>query len=197
MSKSSNVLNMKDLINVGIFTALYIAVSFTTAMLGFIPIFMVVLPVILAVVCGIPYMLYMTKVKKFGMISITGTILGLSMLVSGNSIYVLITGITCGIIADLIMKVGNYQSKKLTLIAHGLFSEWLMGAIVILFFKFKEPYLESIVDGYGQTYVDALSSLTPDWLFFALIILTFIGGIIGGLLGQTILKKHFKKAGIV
>ena len=37
-------INAKDLINVGIFTAIYFVVFFACGMLGYIPIFMVALP---------------------------------------------------------------------------------------------------------------------------------------------------------
>jgi energy-coupling factor transport system substrate-specific component len=41
-----------------------------------------------------------------------------------------------------------------------------------------------------------MMSLTPTWMFFAMIIMCLIGGTIGGLFGAKVLKKHFKKAGM-
>lgn len=38
---------------------------------------------------------------------------------------------------------------------------------------------------------------TPTWVFFAMIAMCLIGGLIGGLLGARVLKKHFRKAGMV
>lgn len=55
-------LKPKDLINVGIFSAIYIIIVMAAAMLGYIPIFIPLLVVICPIVGGIPYMLYMTKV---------------------------------------------------------------------------------------------------------------------------------------
>lgn len=39
-------------------------------------------------------------------------------------------------------------------------------------------------------------SYTPGWMYPVLFIVTFIGGILGALLGKAVLKKHFEKAGI-
>ena len=50
--------------------------------------------------------------------------------------------------------------------------------------------------GYGDAFADALYAITPDWMFFVLVALCVVGGILGGLLGAKVLKKHFKKAGM-
>ena len=76
-------LNGKDFINIGIFTAIYFVIVFAVACLGFIPIFMVLICGIIPLVAGIPYMLYLTRVKKFGMITIMGLLVGIIMFVTG------------------------------------------------------------------------------------------------------------------
>ena len=66
-----NKLQGKDLINVGIFTAIYFVVMMAIAMLGFIPIFLPLLIVLVPLIGGIVMMLYYSKVEKFGMVSLT------------------------------------------------------------------------------------------------------------------------------
>ena len=70
MELKSNKLQAKDLINVGIFTAIYFVIFFAGMMLGYIPIFIPLLGLVCPILCGIPFMLYLTKVKKFGMVSL-------------------------------------------------------------------------------------------------------------------------------
>lgn len=84
MNTKSNKLQAKDLINVGVFTAIYFVIFFAGMMLGYIPIFIPLLGLVCPILCGIPFMLYLTKVKKFGMVSLTGIILGLLNLVMGS-----------------------------------------------------------------------------------------------------------------
>ena len=89
MEVKSNKLQTKDLINVGIFTAIYFVIFFAGMMLGYIPIFIPLLGLVCPILCGIPFMLYLTKVKKFGMVSLTGIILGLLNLIMGSGVLVL------------------------------------------------------------------------------------------------------------
>ena len=72
----NNRLNAKDLINVGIYTAICAVICCIVAMTGIIPIMMVLLVVFVPILTGIPYMLFLTKVKKFGMILILNILMG-------------------------------------------------------------------------------------------------------------------------
>lgn len=62
--KNDAKLKGKDLINVGIYAAIYCVIMTAVAMLGFIPIMMPMLCVLVPLLGGIPMMLFMTKVKK-------------------------------------------------------------------------------------------------------------------------------------
>ena len=59
-----------------------------------------------------------------------------------------------------------------------------------------EGYFAQRAD-YGQAYIDAVQKLMPLWMEPVLLIACFVCGIIGGLLGRALLKKHFEKAGLV
>ena len=74
----------KDLINIGIFTAIYFVVTLVVAVLGFIPIFLPLLAVLVPILGGIPFMLFLTRVKTFGMIWIMSVIMGIMMLLTGR-----------------------------------------------------------------------------------------------------------------
>ena len=59
MEASNNKIQAKDLINVGIFTAIYFVIFFAGMMLGYIPIFIPLLGLVCPILCGIPFMLYL------------------------------------------------------------------------------------------------------------------------------------------
>lgn len=187
---------IKDLITVGVFTALYFVVTFIVACLGFIPIFMAFMPLIGPIFAGIPLMLYFSKIKHFGMVLITSVIIAILMFITGHPYPIFIFCIGAGLITEFVLKAGKYESIKHCVIGSATFSLWLLGMVIAFFFGFREAYFASLVDGYGQEYVDKMSSYTPTWMFFAMIIMCLIGGAIGGLLGAKILKKHFRKAGM-
>lgn len=185
----------KDLINVGIFSAIYMVVIFAIAMLGYIPIFMPLLTVIGPIIGGIPFMLFLTKVKKIGMVWIMSILMGIFMLLTGMSYYALIVGAVTGLLAELILKSGKYQSSFRAVLAGGVFSIWMWGNFIPLFTNIEGYF--STRQAYGQEYVDALTKLMPPWMAPVLLVSCFVCGVIGGLLGRSLMKKHFARAGIV
>ena len=130
------------------------------------------------------------------MVTLSGIILGLLNMLIGSGVLVLIFGIAFGVAADLIMTSGKYKSWKVTLLGNGVFSLWIMGFVSRMFLT-RTEFFDSLVSSYGQEYVDTLMSYTPGWMFPVLFVVTFLGGILGALLGKAVLKKHFEKAGIV
>ena len=119
------------------------------------------------------------------------------MFITGHPYPIFIFCIGAGLLTELVLKAGNYQSIKSCVIGSSTFSLWLLGMVIAFFFGFRESYFASLVDGYGQEYVDKMMGYTPTWVFFAMIAMCLIGGLIGGLLGARVLKKHFRKAGMV
>ena len=193
--KDQKRLNGKDLINVGVFTAIYFVIIMTLAMLGFIPIFMPTYSVLMPLFGGIVFMLFLTKVKKFGMVLIMNILMGILMWLTGMSYYALVIGTVAGLIAEFVLKGGEYRSARRAVIAHGFFSLWVWSNYIPLFF-FAEKYW-STRQNFGQEYIEALTRLMPMWMCPVHFVLCFASGILGGLLGLKVLKKHFAKAGIV
>lgn len=126
-------LNGKDLMNVGIYSAIYFVIVFAIAMLGYIPIFMPLICVIAPIICGIPFMLFLTKVKKFGMILIMSLIMGFMMLLTGMGYYSIIVGAISGLAAEAVYKSGGYKSVSRAVITSGVFSIWMWGNFIPLF----------------------------------------------------------------
>lgn len=188
-------LNGKDLINVGIFSAIYFVIVFVVAMLGMVPIMYPMLTVICPLVGGIVFMLFLTRVKKFGMIWIMSIIMGLLMLLSGMSFYALVIGTFSGLAAELIYKSGNYASANKGVLTHAIFSLWIFGNY-LLFYLNHETYMKTREEMIGAEYVEKLNALLPMWSWVVLLALTLLFGFLGGLLGKTMLKKHLTKAGI-
>ena len=195
METQSNKLTGKDLINVGIYSAIYFVIVFLIAMLGMVPILYPMLVVFCPIIGGIPFMLFLTKVKKPGMIFIMSILMGLLMLVSGMGIYPLSVSVFSGLLSEVIYRKGNYSSAKMAVLTNGTFSLWVWACFLLLFLN-RDSYMASRAESVGQEYVDALNKLTPGWLCPVLLIVCFICGIIGGLLGKKMMHKHFEKAGI-
>ena len=135
----SNRLQGKDFISIGIYTAIYFVVNFIVSLLGFIPIFIPLTAVLVPLIGGIPMMLYFTKIKKFGMLTITGLLIGVLMLLTGMGYWCIITCVVFALITEFILKGSGYKSAKMEILAHGVFSIWTIGAFIPIIF-FSDSY---------------------------------------------------------
>lgn len=187
-------LNGKDLINIGIYGALTCIVMTVVSMIGFVPVLLPLIGIIAPLFCGIPLMLFMTKVKKFGMVTIMGILMGGFLGITGMGIWPLIFGIICGIIADFIIKSGNYKDTKKIIIGNGVLNVLMFGCMVPLYINIEEYF--STRQGFGQEYIDAVVTVIQPWTFPVLLVAGFLAGIVGAMIGRKLLKKHFEKAGI-
>lgn len=195
-SQHNNRIHAKDLVNIGIFSVIYVVLVMAASMLGFIPVFIPLLAVICPLIGGIPYMLFLTRVKKFGMIWIMAIIMGIVMFTGGMGVIALPTSILFGLLADLTARSGGYTSAKKSVLSHGVFSMWLIGNFIPIVIN-REAYTANIIaGGYGREYAEALMKLMPDWILPVLLVCSFVFGILGGLIGRALLKKHFIRAGI-
>lgn len=188
-------LNMKDLINIGLFTSLYFICYFTVGMTGFIPILMIILPFLIGLVGGIPIMLFLTKVPKLGALSIMGIVVLLLMFLMGHPWMILVFGIPVVLFADWIASQGNYKNWPLLVVGYTIFTLWPLGAMYPLVFM-KETYLKSIESGYGTEYTSELNNLFNVGVVPFVITGSIVGSVLGAYLGRVILKKHFKRAGV-
>lgn len=192
---SNNSLKGRDLINVGIYTAIYFVIMMAVAMLGLIPIFLPLLSVIVPILGGIPFMLFLTKVRKPGMVFIMAMTMGIMMLLTGMGPWPLLTCAVAGILSELVLKSGRYKSVKKSILSYGIFSMWIWGNYLPLFTDYEGYFAQR--ESYGQAYIDAVQRLMPLWMAPVLLTSCLVCGIIGGNLGKALLKKHFEKAGIV
>lgn len=188
-------IGVKDLVNTGIFAVIYFVVFFIAGVTGFIPIMTIFYPVVLAVLGGIPCILFFTKTDKFGLITILCFLMGLITFLMGYGPYAMITSIICGGVADLIMKAGKYKSWKHMLFGYCVFSEWVVGSQLIMFIQ-RDAYIDQYRESQGNAYADAVAALINNYMIPVVIICIFIAAIIGAYIGRAALKKHFKRAGI-
>ncbi|WMJ81566.1 MptD family putative ECF transporter S component [Clostridium sp. MB40-C1] len=193
--ENPNKLVGKDLINVGIYTAMYIAVFFVFGLLTALPVVYPFLMFLLPFICGVPMMLYYTKINKFGMLTITGIINGIFFFLIGYTWIAIAFWTVFGFLADLVLKAGGYKNFKFSLLSYSVYCLGEMGCHGPLFLA-GQSYWDNIRNSMGTQYADTLMKMTPQWLFYAGFVILFVGGICGALLGHKMLKKHFKRAGI-
>ena len=187
-------LKVKDLVSIGVFAVIYFALMFGIGMMGMIPILFLIYPTVLGIIAGTVVMLFMTKVQKPWALFILGMISPLVMFAMGHTYVLPLFSLIVMTIAELIRKIGNYNSFKYNMLSYAVFCTWICGSLMQMLLA-KEKYIELSMM-MGKDYVDALENLIT-YPHMALVALgAFLGGIIGAYIGKALLKKHFEKAGI-
>lgn len=188
-------LGTKDLIYAGAFGAIYLVLMLIIVMgSGMIPILYILSPLTVGLVCGTVYELCVLKVRKFGAALILGILFAL--VACSSNMIALVLAILTAIGAELIIRAGKYQSKRMFLASFVVFNLNMACPFSMLAYA-HDQFINEAVVYYGQDYADALVALTPDWIIVGIVGLAIAGGIGGALIANVLIKKHFAKAGVV
>lgn len=188
-------LETKDLIYSGGYAVIYMIVAMICSMLlGFIP-FLAIYGFQLAVgvACSTIYMLFARKVRKFGAVTILALLVGM-MSAGGGHIYTLFLALPIGLVADFICHLGKYESKNMYNLSYIIFN-LLSVTPTLNLLTAKEATLKQYGDYYNEDYVIALELLITNYMVYVQGALAILGGILGVLFANRMLKKHFNKVG--
>lgn len=198
-SKNGKGLKGKDLITIGIFSAIYFVINFAFMLMGGIhPVLWMLMPGFIAVFAGIPFMLMTAKVQKPGAVFLMGLITALIYFATGQfTLVILISMASTCILAEVIRGMTKYDSFKGNSASYVIFSLGMVGSPLPIWL-FKADFLAQITEqGMPADYVSAVEALSSNAMLVVLFVAPIIGGIIGAFLAKGLFKKHFIKAGIV
>ena len=191
-------LTSKDLINIGIFSAIYIGVLVVISGLVITPILQILMMPVIALCTAPIYLLYIAKVGKFGALTITGLLgsLLVGLLVYGN-IYCFIVNFSIFFIAEIIAFIGKYKSKMFNNLSYIVASFWVIGEAGLPWVAGKYFWELSVASGYSKEWADGVAELATPTVLILMILGTVICGCISIWFSNRMFKKHFNKAGIV
>lgn len=187
---------LKDLVNIAIFSVIYFVGLFVIGTpLGFLVVTYLAFPFTVSVVLGIAVLFCLAKTPKPFALFIFAAFPGCLMTLMGHTPVVVIHSLIVAILAELVRKLLGYKTIKGSIVGYAVMSLWLCGAFWQIFLL-KDQYYTLTEKMMGAAYAEQLVSL-PIWIMPMLYVTSFAGGILGGLLGAKVLKKHFVKAGLV
>lgn len=187
---------IRDLVNAGVFSLLTVMATWCGGMISFIPVLMPLVPFACGLVSGPVFMLYSTKIDKFGMVLIMGIVFGLVFSMSGHGAIVLPAIIVLSLICEMILKKGGYKSIKTARLSYTVFMIFAAAKLIPVYFA-RDAFVQSLIDqDYGAEYAEKLLSVMPTWSFIPVVLVGMLGGYLGCTIGIKILNKHFKKAGM-
>lgn len=187
----------RDLLNVAIFAVIYFVIVFAISMLGIVsPLVMLLTLPLSAIAAGIPYMLFLTRVRHAGLAALFGIVLALLFLMMGHPWQSTIVTIALALVAELVLAAGKYRSKWAAIWAYVVFSAWFVGPW-IPFFLDREEYLRGRgTEAMGEAYMRDFAQVVTVPAVLIMVAATLVCGLVGALLGTALLRKHFRRAGL-
>ena len=189
----------KDVITVGIFSAIYFVINFAFMLLGGLhPLLWILMPGFIALFTGIPYLMMCAKVQKVGSVLLMGLITGLIYYVTGQFTVVILVSfvLACGL-AELTRGLTHYRSMAGNLVSFVLFSVGMVGSPLPIWLM-RDEFLQRITEqGMPADYVNTLAALSSNVMLVVLFLAPIVGAIIGGFIARAMFRKHFEKAGLV
>ena len=196
-STAKNGLSVKDLVTVGIFSALFLVFALVCGIFfAPNPVLTFYMPVGSALLCGPVYLLMLAKVQKRWAVTILGAILCIIWFVTGMHWAMVLGYLVMGIVADLVAGTGRYKRKKINALSYILLS--LGGtASYLVFFADPDGWAKTMLgNGTEQSYIDTMRTTGTVWILVIMLVGTVLAAALSAFVGCKMLRKQFEKAGI-
>lgn len=191
-------LSTKDLVTCGIFSALFFVFTMVSGMFfAPNPVLTFLTPCALALFTGPIYLLMIAKIKKHGPSIILGIIMGFMMFVTGMYWMWSLFYIIMGILADIISGIGNFRNYRMNILSFIIFSMNPLGSYIMLWVNRDAYFSYMLSKGTEESYVNIMGATAQNWMLPGMILSIIVCGFLSCLIGKSLLKKQFEKAGLV
>lgn len=190
-------MSARDLINIGVFGALYIATVFAINVFAFInPLVMLVALAVSMIAGGVPFMLFLTRVRHAGMVTVFAIITAGLLALTGHPPICFAITVACALVAEVVLWLGRYRSRTMGVLAYAIYAAWYIGPLLPIFYARDEYFSSPGMAQMGPRYLEEMERLLSPAVLIAFDLSTVVFGLIGGLLGVRLLRKHFQRAGL-
>ena len=198
MDKKENKLQVKDLIMIGVFSALYFVLNMVGGMpFAMNPILTFYQPIGSAFLSGIIFMFLIAKSPKRGTITILAVIMCILRFATGMHWAMGVGTLIAGIIAEIIAGSKNYKNKTMNMLSFGIFALGDIGTFLVYFIN-PESWSNAIIKkGTDISYIESMNAAAANWMIYVIVIGTFLVALLSAWIGIKLSKKQFEKAGIV
>ena len=198
MDKKENKLQVKDLIMIGVFSALYFVLNMVGGMpFAMNPILTFYQPIGSAFLSGIIFMFLIAKSPKRGTITILAVIMCILRFATGMHWAMGVGTLIAGIIAEIIAGSKNYKNKTMNMLSFGIFALGDIGTFLVYFINPESLSNAMIKKGTDISYIESMNAAAANWMIYVIVIGTFLVALLSAWIGMKLLKKQFEKAGIV
>ncbi|HML55305.1 MAG TPA: MptD family putative ECF transporter S component [Solidesulfovibrio magneticus] len=192
-------LDARDGITLGIFNALILVVGFgVLTLLHFLPGVLVLFKeAVVAVAVGPIFLLLVERVRKPGVFTVCGVAQGFFFMLLGF-FTVGFASVLGGLAADLVASRARYASPGANIAAYVVMRLFYVAGTYVPFYFWSESFIGDLVASgrVGRAFLDFLEA-SLDWhMGLAILAANIVGAVVGGLLGQRMVERHFRRAGI-
>ena len=196
-SRFSLAMSGRDLMTIGIFLAIYIVLYFAITMFGFLnPVMMLVTLGLSIVVGAIPFMLFLARVKRAGMVALFAIVLGVLLLVIGFPPLSIGVLVALAVVVELVLAVTGYRSRWAGVLSYTIFSVWNTAPLLPLFYDRQGYFSSPSMSRMGPEYTARLDAFLSPGVLIGFDIAAVLLGLIGGVIALRLLRKNFARAGL-
>ena len=194
----SMMLGTRDLIALGVYSALYIVVMFIAGMpFAFSPVLTYALPVSAAFFCAPVYLLLVAKVPRRGAVAVLGAVVGLVLFVTGMFWLWAVAALALGVVAGEVAALRRFRSPGLNTVSYMVFALAPLASYVMVWVNQASYRAYLVGPGTDAAYMDSMFAAASYWLLVAITVGTLLAAWLGTLLGRRMLARHLSRAGIV
>ena len=196
-SRFSLAMSGRDLMTIGIFLAIYIVLYFAITMFGFLnPVMMLVTLGLSIVVGAIPFMLFLARVKRAGMVALFAIVLGVLLLVIGFPPLSIGILVALAVVVELVLAATGYRSRWAGVLSYTIFSVWNTAPLLPLFYDRQGYFSSPSMSRMGPEYTARLDAFLSPGVLIGFDIAAVVLGLIGGVIALRLLRKSFARAGL-
>ncbi|MEL6981470.1 MAG: MptD family putative ECF transporter S component [Actinomycetota bacterium] len=191
-------LSTRDLITIGIFSAVYLVGYVILSSVLFTPwLFILLLPVG-ALLMGPVYLLFVARTQTPFAITTMGLLAALiaGLLVYGN-VLIAVVNLGVAVIADAIAFAGRYRNLTLNVVSYVVMSFWVVGQVGPMWVA-RDWWRDLTVNsGYSADFADGSLDLATPLTLTILVAATIAAALVSSFAARNMLDRHFRRAGLV
>jgi energy-coupling factor transport system substrate-specific component len=198
-TEKENRLAAKDLINIGVFVAIYLVTYIIVSMIaGLTAIGALVCTSIASLFTGTIYMLMAVKIRKRGVFFIAGMSTALLTLSSGN-IFGIVGAVVAAIVSECIANRSHYSNISDLILAFVATNVISFVSYMLPMYIATQEYISTAADRWNLSYemMDVYAKQLNWYTFGITVVVSIVTALIGAFIGVKILNKHFRKAGLI
>ena len=188
---------MKDLIRIGVFSALWVVIGFLVAFtIGFFPPILLVLPCVLGIIGGIVYVVMLSKLTIPGGILISSFLLGICLFTMAPYGMMFFCTVAGGVIGEILYSVLGRRTTKATMVGSSFALVGLALGEYIPFIWMQDAYRSMLVnDDSGLLEIaEWCMNIVSVPVMIVLCVATVTLTCLGVLWGTKIVKKRLSNA---